>query len=267
MDINIFFLVSKASKTPAQDRLKRLQHNLKTNQTRSHSSRTTRTSNDLEAKTKHEQENHTNDQEPSTSSAAKEKKNKSPRKAYKRTQSDSLVNENERDKLEKSSKSTTSDEVKKLRLSDTFNSLETTTESNIGQVTETLKPLVANAKEQMDNVEDNNTSTLNNLRSGIVKKIKEICKIPFNVSKKLAEEKSYAKEDKSYGLINTNQFKATKKLKDNKNLNLSATQEAIINQFKEENSSNFSNESSRRSMEFSTPKNFNVPSYPRGSGK
>lgn len=218
----------------------------------------------MEDESKQEQENQTNDQLPSTSAAAKERKVKSPRKPAKRSQSDSLINEME--KVDNTSKISSTDEVKKLRLSDTFNSMETTAES--GELTECNKPVLTNTKEHLQNVEENTSSTLNNLRCGIVKKIKEICKIPFNVTKKITEEKTNAKEDKSYVLINTNQFKATKKSKDSKNINLSAAQEAIIiNQFKEENTSNLYNEIPRKSMEFSTPKNLNVPAYPRGSGK
>ncbi|XP_023296137.2 transcriptional protein SWT1 [Lucilia cuprina] len=257
---------TKSSKTPAQDRLKRLQHNLKSCQTRSSNSRITRRqSSDLEAKSK-EQENKLSDQ-PSTSTS-KPVIEKSPKKATKRSQSGSIIKKI--DNTVKITRITDAEEAKKIRLSESSNSTSSTSNKStkIETATEVMEFKSFTSSngsnlEHLSNTEQDNSSSLNNLRCGIVKKIKEICKIPFNISKKKIEEKSCIKEDKSTGIINTTHFKPVRKTKDIiPGLSLSTARDAIY-QLREESIKN--SKAPNNKTEFSTPKNINIPTYPRGS--
>ncbi|XP_065364549.1 transcriptional protein SWT1 [Calliphora vicina] len=255
--------INKSSKTPAQDRLKRLQHNLKTSKTREHTTRTTRHSKDLETKSK-DQENQLKDQ-PSTSSSTKVT-DKSPKKATKRPQSSSFPKEVEIS-VKSVKASSTLESVKKIRLSDSSTtSGKMATAETVTAANEPSKSLVTNNNpENLQNMDEDSSSTLSNIRTGIVKKIKEICKMPFNMSKKTIDEKSSVADNKSSSLINTTQFKPARKSNDNKKrLSSSAVQESI-NKLTEENVKTKNMKRKLNQSELGTPKNLNIPTYPRGS--
>ncbi|KAM7346596.1 swt1 RNA endoribonuclease [Cochliomyia hominivorax] len=254
LDSHIKLSVSKTINTPAQDRLKRLQHNLKNGQTRAHASICKKT--DVVTKAKEGRENRTCDIEPSTSFAITDISGKPQKKAIKRSQSHDVDNSKNR-------KISSSGKVKKIRLADTSNSIVIpNNDMEVASVSSVLiKPKLSD-NNTTQNVEQINCSTLNNLRSGIVKKIKEICKMPFNVSKKINEEKSISIEENAC-LINKNQFKPAKKLKETKISSTQISKEGF-NQNNEFNCETASNERTI-SLEFSTSKSLNIPSYTRGS--
>lgn len=252
---------------------------------KSRSTHTSRHASDVEAITVKEQENKLKD-EPSTSASAKRLK-KSPKKATKRPQSSSLPKEMDNStKIDESSE----DNSKKLRLSESLKEKSSSCASNMSAVPEIFSAISEYSNNLMSNnkvgnvrnLEDSNDSKLNNLRTGIVRKIKEICKMPFNVSKKKGEEKLPSKEEKC-NIINTTVFKAARQIKDKHYLSTSVAQEAIVDQIRKEkaNSSRLKtspnlskvvipktpNVLTPKKSEFSTPKNVNIPSYSRGSGK
>lgn len=237
--------------------MKRLQHNLKANQNRSQTSNSARSTHNLEAGSKKERENLLKDG-PSTSSS-----HKSPKRAIKRPQSFSTMVEDQ--SSPKIKKLPSRDEVKRAKMSTVL----TNSTKSISEITETEKSPGANTKASEDSQNSDISSTLNNLRTGIVKKIKEICKIPFNVSQKLAQEKSSAKDEKtsSSSLVASSSFKVSKRLKHNNERYSSSLQDSIIRELRSDNDKSFDLNLTAPSTSKATPKSNNTPTHLKGSGK
>lgn len=234
---------NKASKTPAQDRLKRLQHSLKLQQT------TTRTSN-TKPKKLMEQENDV--EEGSSISPLLSSVSKSPRKATKR--SHDACSPSEKPCLVKFPKSSEENGPKILPAPD-FS-------SHVGEDGSSEKLVNKNSQ-----ITEKNNSRLTNICSGIVKKIKEICKLPFNVSKQIVNEKSHSAIEESFGLKDATQFKVPNKTKSRHILCTTATKQAIANQIKEEINKPQEDRIVTTTLSKSKFKPLNIPSYPHGSGK
>ena len=238
--------------------MKRLQHNLKVNQNRSQISNTARSAHNLEAVSRKERENLLKDG-PSTSSS-----HKSPKRATKRPQSlSSMVEDKSSPKIKKLP---SKDEVRRAKMS----AVLTNSRKSISEITETVESSSANTKVSEDSQNSDSSSTLNNLRTGIVKKIKEICKIPFNVSQKLAQQKSIAKDEKSSssGLVGAPSFKVSKRLKNNKERYSSSLQDSIIRELRSNNDDkSYDLNLTAPSTSKATSKSINVPTHLKGSGK
>ncbi|TMW54289.1 hypothetical protein DOY81_000644 [Sarcophaga bullata] len=246
--------LSKATKTPAQDRLKRLQHNLKANQNRSHIANASRSAHNLEGSSSRKERENLLKDGPSTSSS-----HKSPKKATKRPQSlMSMVEDKNSPKIKKLP---SRDEVKRARMS----AVLTNSPKSISEITETEESPSVNTKVSEDFQNSDSSSTLSNLITGIVKKIKEICKTPFNVSQKLDQQKSTAKDEKSSSssLVGTPSFKASKRLKHNKERNSSSLQDSIVLDHRSDKSFDLNLKAPSTSQ--ATSKNMNTQTHLRSS--
>ncbi|XP_073833423.1 swt1 RNA endoribonuclease [Musca autumnalis] len=120
------------------------------------------------------------------------------------------------------------------------------------------------------NSPSNKSSTFDNIRTGIVNKIKEICKLPFRSSSKQEVE-----QKKSSALVTKPYFKPPKKTENKLELSSFPVQQAL-SELREaqmatskDNSHDISATSSTSLLNFttppSTPTNLNIPSYTKGS--
>ena len=238
--------------------MKRLQHNLKANQNRNQISSTARSDHNLEGGNRKERENIIKDG-PSTSSSQK-----SPKRATKRLQSLSSMVE---DKSCPNIKTLPSkDKVKRAKMSTVL----TNSTKSISEITEMEEFPSANTKVSEDSQNSHSSLTFYNLRTGIVKKIKKICKIPFNVSQKLAQQKSTAKDEissSSSNLVSATCFEANKRLKNNKERYSSLLHDSIIRELRSDNNKSSDLNFTPPSISKATSKIINTPTQLKGFGK
>lgn len=229
-----FSNVTKATKTPAQDRLKRLQSSLKT--TRNHSRTLNASPSEIGVNLK-------NFKEKKLENVLKDNPDKNITKtskiAIKRPyNSDSTVEDKN------------SMKTKKLCLKEEFKSAKL-------QATHTSSTKSMSEKKAGSST----SSTLSNLKTGIFKKIKDMCKIRNSAARN--EKTSFSNLDNSAAC------KPTKKLNNNNSIQQPplSLEDAIIRKLRSDNDNSFDANSIVPSASKCFSKNINIPSDVKGSGK